>query len=294
MSGSKEAPSAPYWHTRSYLLLANPIRVLRDLLLCDTIYSHMSRSTQHTSGITDFLARLADPFTAEALFDCLADMVFFIKDDMGRYLVVNQTLVNRCNLERKDELLDRTAAEIFPGPTGESYLAQDLEVIRTGVPLVNALELHTYPQGAPGWCLTTKLPLLDKSGQCTGLVGFSRDLHAPEEKSKAWSQLARAIDRARATLDQPWPLSRLAEEAGITPYQMDHRVRQVFHLTPGQLLLKFRMDQATQQLRHTASPIATVALNCGYSDQSAFTRQFRRAIGMSPGEYRRMHKAGVE
>ena len=242
----------------------------------------------------EFLAKLAEPFTGEALFDCLADMVYFIKDDQGRYVVVNQTLVNRCHLDRKDELLHRTAADVFPGPTGQAYLAQDLEVIRTGEPLVNALELHTYPQGDPGWALTTKLPLSDKSGKCVGLVGFSRDLHPPDEKNQAWSQLARAIDQARASLDQPWPLARLAELAGITSHQMDHRVRQVFHLTPGQLLLKFRMDQATQQLRHTASPIATVAMNCGYSDQSAFTRQFRRAIGMSPGEYRRIHRTGGE
>ena len=254
----------------------------------------MPRSIAHHLGSTGFLAKLAEPFTGEALFDCLADMVFFIKDNQGRYVVVNQTLVNRCRLERKEELLERTAAQLFPGPGGEAFLSQDLEVIRSGLPLMNALELHTYHQGEPGWCLTTKLPLFDKAGRCTGLVGFSRDLHAPEENNQAWGQLARAIDQARASLDQPWPLSRLAQEAGISPYQMDHRIRQVFHLTPGQLLLKFRMDQATQQLRHTTSPISAVALNCGYSDQSAFTRQFRRTIGMSPGEYRRIHRTGGE
>ena len=40
--------------------------------------------------------------------------------------------------------------------------------------------------------------------------------------------------------------------------------------------------------------LMAVALNCGYSDQSAFTRQFRRTIGMSPGEYRRIHRTGGE
>ena len=254
----------------------------------------MSRTLNHGLAATDLLARLADPFTGEALFDCLADMVYFLKDATGRYLVVNQTMVNRCRLERKDQLLGHTAAEVFPGPRGEAYLAQDLQLVRTGLPLVNALELHAYPAGDSGWCLTTKLPLSGKAGACVGLVGFSRDLHPPDEKAEAWSQLARAIDQARASLDQPWPLARLAAEGGLTSYQMDHRVRQVFHLTPGQLLLKFRMDQATQQLRHTSSPIATVALNCGYSDQSAFTRQFRRTLGMSPGEYRRFHRPPVE
>ena len=121
----------------------------------------MPRSIAHHLGSAGFLAKLAEPFTGEALFDCLADMVFFIKDNQGRYVVVNQTLVNRCRLERKEELLERTAAQLFPGPGGEAFLSQDLEVIRSGLPLMNALELHTYHQGEPGWCLTTKLPLFD-------------------------------------------------------------------------------------------------------------------------------------
>jgi AraC-like DNA-binding protein len=33
-----------------------------------------------------------------------------------------------------------------------------------------------------------------------------------------------------------------------------------------------------------------VALDCGYSDQSAFTRQFRQTVGLSPLEYRRMFR----
>ena len=40
--------------------------------------------------------RLAEPFTAEVLFDHLPDVVFFIKDRDGRYLSVNRTLVERC------------------------------------------------------------------------------------------------------------------------------------------------------------------------------------------------------
>jgi AraC-like DNA-binding protein len=42
-----------------------------------------------------------------------------------------------------------------------------------------------------------------------------------------------------------------------------------------------------RRLRETDDPIAAVALDCGYSDQSAFTRQFRQTVGLSPSEYRR-------
>ena len=40
----------------------------------------------------ELFAQLADPFTGEALFDCFADIVFFIKNARGEYVVVNQTM----------------------------------------------------------------------------------------------------------------------------------------------------------------------------------------------------------
>ena len=42
-----------------------------------------------------FFSQLAEPFTGEALLDCLADVAFFIKNQRGEYVVVNQTLVMR-------------------------------------------------------------------------------------------------------------------------------------------------------------------------------------------------------
>jgi AraC-like DNA-binding protein len=50
------------------------------------------------------------------------------------------------------------------------------------------------------------------------------------------------------------------------------------------------MEVAVRRLRETKDSIAMVALDCGYSDQSAFTRQFRQTVGLSPLEYRRMFR----
>ena len=58
--------------------------------------------------------------------------------------------------------------------------------------------------------------------------------------------------------------------------------------TAGQLIQKVRMEAAVRRLRETKGPIAAIALDSGYSDQSAFTRQFRLTVGLSPSEYRRM------
>jgi AraC-like DNA-binding protein len=73
-------------------------------------------------------------------------------------------------------------------------------------------------------------------------------------------------------------------------YQLDRRMRRVFGLTTGQWILKSRISRASAGLVDPDKPIAEVALDAGYADQSSFTRQFRRSTGLSPSEYRKLRK----
>src|SRR5438094_405019 len=87
----------------------------------------------------------------ERLFDALPDVVFFAKDAEGRYVHANQTLVERLRLTKRAQLLGRRADELFPGGLGERYREQDEAVLRGGPEIVGQLELHLYPNRAPGW-----------------------------------------------------------------------------------------------------------------------------------------------
>lgn len=236
---------------------------------------------------SQLLASLAEPFTGESLFDALPDVVFFIKNQRGQYVVVNRTLVERCGLREKREVLGRRADELFPAPLGASFQAQDELVLRSGQPILNQLELHFHPTGGRGWCVTNKQPLGDADGTVVGLAGISRDLQAANERSTDYARVADAIHHIQSHFDQPLKVGDLARQAGLSEYLFEQRIRRVFHITPGQFLQKVRMDAAVRRLRDTNEPIASVALACGYSDQSAFTRQFRQTTGYSPMEYRR-------
>ena len=240
------------------------------------------------------LASLAEPFTGEGLFDALPDVVFFIKNRRGEYVVVNQTLVERCGLRDKRELLGRRADEVFPAPLGANYLAQDERVVRSGEPILNQLELHFYPAGGRGWCVTNKLPLRDRTGAVVGVAGISRDLQAANERSEDYSHVADAIRQIQSHHDQPLKVKELARQAGLSEYQFEQRIRKIFQITPGQLIQKVRMDAAVRRLRESDAAIAKIAQECGYSDQSAFTRQFRQTTGFSPLEYRRTFRVPME
>jgi len=236
--------------------------------------------------IVQLLGKLEAPFTGEALFDHLPDIVFFIKNEKGEYLAVNNTLVVRCGQSQKDQLLGKTSAELMRPPLGQRYMEQDLKVVNTGQPLIAQLELHLFATRDVGWCLTTKLPLKSQTGKVIGLVGVSQDLRLPNLDTDEYQHVSAAVSFAQAHLSAPPSIGELAKVADMSVYQLDRRMRSVFGLTTGQWLLKTRIDRARQQLRDSEAPIASIAMNAGYSDQSAFTRQFRRATGLSPREYR--------
>ena len=239
---------------------------------------------------TELLSQLAEPFTGEALFDSLPDAVCFFKNRRCEYVMVNQTLVERCGLRAKADLIGKRADEVFPAPLGDSYFSQDEQVLNRGEPILNQLELHSYPTGGRGWCLTNKFPLRGRNGQVVGLYGISKDIQSPNERNDDYAKVAEAVRRIQTKYDQPLRVKELARRAGLSAYQFEQRIRKIFQLTAGQLIQKTRMEAAVQRLRETDDAIATVALDCGYSDQSAFTRQFRQATGVSPTQYRRAFK----
>lgn len=224
----------------------------------------------------------------EALFDCLPDIVFFIKNERCEYVAVNQTLAERCGRRGKRELIGRRADEVFPQALGRTYVAQDEQVLSSGSPILNQLELHFYPNGTRGWCVTNKLPLSGRDGRMVGLFGISKDLQAANERSADFSQVAAAVRRIQTQYGERLTVRALAREAGLSAYQFESRIRGIFQITAGQLLQKVRMDAAVQKLRDSDAPIAAVAMECGYSDQSAFTRKFHQTVGVSPSEYRRL------
>jgi AraC-like DNA-binding protein len=235
----------------------------------------------------------------ERLFDALPDVVFFAKDTAGRYTHANQTLLDRLRLTKRAQLIGRRTDELFPGGLGDRYREQDERVLRDGTEIVGQLELHLYPNRAPGWCLTHKLawrepvPGSDGRRSCrdavVGLVGLSRDLANPglshATPPTTYARVARVVERLQRDYAEPLQIGALARAAGLSIAQLERHVTQLYRVTPRQLLARARLDAALALLAGDAS-IAAIAHACGYADHSAFARQFRRSTGLSPRDWR--------
>lgn len=228
------------------------------------------------------------------VFDHTPDVVFSIKDAHGRYVAISAAIVERCSLANRISAIGKTAFDLFPQSMAERYTAQDRTVFRTSQPLYNNLDLTLYRDGASGWCLTTKVPLLDDNGNIAALACLSRDLAEPSRGGLIDQRLAEMVDFVQDSYHQRLSVDTLAKMASLSPTQLDRRMKRIFNLSTQQFIIKTRLSAATQHLDFSDLSIAQIAAECGFCDQAAFANQFRRFVGLSPSEYRRLRHANAE
>lgn len=86
---------------------------------------------------------------------------------------------------------------------------------------------------------------------------------------------------------RPHSLSELAERAAVSPCHLLREFKREIGVTPYQFVLLLRLRRAARLLRGGGRSVLDIALAAGFSDLSEFNRRFRRAMSMTPGEYRR-------
>jgi PAS domain S-box-containing protein len=218
------------------------------------------------------------------VFAGVPHVMFCVKAPDGRYLAVNQAFTERAGRSAPGDVLGSTASDLFPADLAATYEEQDARVLADGEPIRNELELILRPDGTRGWYVTTKTRLLDDAQGLIGIVAVSYDLRTGMETGL--QGLHAAIDTARRRYAEPLKVADLAVAAGLSPTQLERSLRKAIGMSPKQLLIRIRIDEAIRRLDDGDLPLATIASQCGFYDQSSFTRQFQRAVGMAPGAYR--------
>lgn len=223
------------------------------------------------------------PDEIQRLFDSVPDVLFFIKDEAGRYTHCNLTLMRRLNKKRRSEIIGLTSIDLYPPSLGSSYFMQDRRVLY-GEVIENQLEVHLHPNRMPGWGLTFKRPLVS-GNEITGIIGITRDLGRPNNRYAGYQRLRQVVDHMEHNFQGNLRIQALAKMAGLSVAQLERHFRHVFQLTPQQLLIKIRIEAAMRLLQGKDS-IASIGQACGFADQSAFSRQFKSTVGVTPRDYR--------
>jgi AraC-like DNA-binding protein len=100
-------------------------------------------------------------------------------------------------------------------------------------------------------------------------------------------QVRRVCEYIRAKLASDMGVSELAGEVHLSTHYFSLLFKRTFGVSPHRYVLQERIREAQRQLASGRMDISELALHLGFSDQSHFSRAFRRLTGMTPQRYRR-------
>lgn len=113
----------------------------------------------------------------------------------------------------------------------------------------------------------------------------AQGLGEPDRRAPRWLKTARDLirDSGSASLR----VKDVAEEAGVHPIHFARAFRQFFRCSPGEYARQCCMERVRHLLATDEAPLAAIALQVGFKDQSQLTHAFKRFTGLTPGVFRR-------
>jgi AraC family transcriptional regulator len=124
-------------------------------------------------------------------------------------------------------------------------------------------------------------------GLALELAVASRRGPAPVRPSE-WLEAARDLLHDR--LLEPPSAEEIATAVGVHPGHLARAFRVHYGESLGGYARKLRLEWAAERLVRTEDPLAGLAFEAGFVDQSHFTRAFKRRFGLTPARYRQAHR----
>ncbi len=110
---------------------------------------------------------------------------------------------------------------------------------------------------------------------------------SPRATGACRRSMERARELVRASIPgRPISLGQVAAAVGLHPVTVAQQFRRTYHCSVGEYARQLRLQHACRRLTGTRAPLAEIALEAGFYDQSHMTREFRRALGITPARYR--------
>lgn len=242
-----------------------------------------------------FIHRIAPESHFQHALNHLGNTCVVVKDAMGRFVWVSDNLARRCGFADGMEMVGIDDLAISPPRLVKMYRRDDLEVIRSGKPLLGRIELAFNDRGMLDWSITNKLPLCDADGNIIGLILTIQEYSGVRQLPILGGELRDVAEYIFAHLAEPIHVSQLAGIAGVSCRQIERRFRNATGMSPTDFITRARLDEACRRLRDGSDSIGRIALGLGFYDQSAFTRLFCKHLGTTPSEFRRTRRreAGV-
>ena len=168
-----------------------------------------------------------------ALLDNVPDRIYF-KDTGSRFLECSLAMAKRLGLKEPAGVVGKTDFDFHAPELAREFYADEQKILLTGIPIINKIERQQATDGAEIWASVTKVPLRNRAGFITGIIGISRDI---TEIKRVERELQQARDTALES-------TRLKSQFLAA---MSHEIRTPMNGVVGMIELLLDTDLAPQQ-----------------------------------------------
>ena len=223
----------------------------------------------------------------EVLFQHLLDVFFYVKDIDGCWISCNASSLALLNFSKISDVVSKKEADFFPQKIATEIRRDDEKILFQGQSVLNRIEVIPDAFGDLIWVQTNKLPIYNPSGVVIGIMGITRPISNMENLPQEFSLFRETITYIRTNLANNIKVEDLSQQMNLSENQFRRKFKEEFGVTPQQFILRARLQATGNLLRNGNKPIAIIAVECGFSDQSYFTKQFKPFFGETPLQYRR-------
>jgi AraC-like DNA-binding protein len=230
--------------------------------------------------------RLVGAWASEAaeLFDYVEDVLLWIKNAEGQYEWVNIPFLLNFGLQRREEVIGRTDFDLCSPVLAHQYILDDARVLK-GERILSRVELVGRFDHTARWCVTSKVPLHDTKKNIVGTAGLTHPLQG-RPLAAGDAPLSPAIRHISEHYAESITNQQLADICGLSVRALERQFLATYRTSPHEYVRLLRVRMSARGLVFSRKPLAELASEFGFADQSHFTKEFRRVLGETPSAYR--------
>lgn len=254
----------------------------------------MSDRIQALQFQQDFFNRSGGGLQLAGLFATLPMVAFFAKDERSRFVCANARTLQIFNLQHEWQMLGKMDHDFYPLEISASFVDEDQQVMRTGRALTRYAQMVPDITGPLRWYVVSKAPLRTARGHICGVAIVMYELDEVRGVAQPFQRLEPALRHLYTHFREAIETRQLAALTHLSESQFTRLFRKLFGESPMRYLIRQRIHTACHDLIATDLTAGAIALDCGFYDQSAFTRAFRSQTGQTPAAYRQRHLGALE
>lgn len=242
----------------------------------------------------EFFSRVGAALELTPLFDPPTAAALFIKDEQSRFVRCNRRELELLGCTHEWQAIGKSDFDFFAPEIASLYAAEDQQVMRANKPVYNLQMVPVLSGQHVRWYMVAKTPIHDLQGKVCGVAGTLHESHGFDGPLRQFHQLEPALRHLHLHYSETIETRALAGMVNLSERQFTRLFRRLLGQAPMRYLIRQRVHAACQQLIGTDYPIGRIAQDCGFYDQSAFTRVFSSLMGVTPLKYRRTHLGATQ